>query len=97
MKCFIVPHRIRVLSGMPQRNDIPDPVDRHVGACIRRRRIMLRMSQGELAEAMGLRFQQVQRYERGTNRVSASKLHALSQVLNVPISFLRGPASWRSS
>lgn len=63
------------------------PIDTHVGARIRLRRTMLGMSQERLGEALGLTFQQVQKYERGVNRVGASRLFDLSRVLDVPISF----------
>jgi transcriptional regulator with XRE-family HTH domain len=62
-------------------------VDAHVGSRIRLRRVSLGMSQKELATPLGLTFQQVQKYERGVNRVSASKLYYLSQTLGVPVSF----------
>jgi transcriptional regulator with XRE-family HTH domain len=62
-------------------------VDAHVGARIKLRRSLLGMSQVRLGQAIGLTFQQVQKYERGTNRVGASKLWQLAQVLDVPISF----------
>ena len=65
----------------------PDPTDKHVGARIRMRRMMLSMSQEALALGLGLTFQQVQKYERGVNRVGASRLFDLSRVLDVPISF----------
>ncbi|MBB2163755.1 helix-turn-helix transcriptional regulator [Gluconacetobacter sp. 1b LMG 1731] len=65
----------------------PKPVDVHVGGRIRLRRTLLGMSQERLGEALGLTFQQVQKYERGTNRVSASRLYELSDVLDVPVSF----------
>ncbi len=63
----------------------PNPVDVHVGARLRVRRTLLGMSQTTLSEAMGLTFQQVQKYERGANRIAASRLFALSRVLDVPI------------
>ncbi len=66
---------------------IPNPVDVHVGGRIRLRRTLLGMSQERLGEALGLTFQQVQKYERGTNRVGASRLWDLSRVLDVPVSF----------
>jgi transcriptional regulator with XRE-family HTH domain len=71
----------------------PNPVDIHVGARIRRRRVLLGLSQEKLAHAIGLTFQQVQKYERGTNRVSASRLYQLAKVLGVPISFFFGDMS----
>ncbi|NIZ00835.1 helix-turn-helix domain-containing protein [Thalassospira lucentensis] len=68
-------------------NGNPNPVDIHVGARVRLRRTLLGMSQEKLGEAIGLTFQQVQKYERGANRVGASRLYDLSRVLEVPVSF----------
>ena len=65
----------------------PRPIDVHVGSRIRLRRILLGVSQERLGEALGLTFQQVQKYESGVNRVSASRLFDLSRVLDVPIGF----------
>ncbi|MBV8096081.1 MAG: helix-turn-helix transcriptional regulator [Acetobacteraceae bacterium] len=65
----------------------PNPVDVHVGSRIKIRREFLGFSQEHLAERLGIAYQQVQKYERGVNRISASRLLALSQVLDVPISF----------
>lgn len=65
----------------------PNAVDLHVGARIRMRRKTLKMSQDELAEALGLTFQQVQKYENASNRVSSSKLWDIAQKLDVPIAF----------
>ena len=70
-----------------QKADKPDPVDVQVGSRVRLRRNMLGLSQERLGEAIGLTFQQVQKYERGANRIGASRLHQLSQVLDVPVSF----------
>ncbi len=67
--------------------DGPDPIDVHVGSRVRLRRTMLGMSQGKLAEAVRLTFQQIQKYERGVNRVGSSRLYQLSQILDVPVSF----------
>ena len=69
------------------RETRPSPIDVHVGTRIRLRRTLLGMSQERLGEALGLTFQQVQKYERGVNRVGASRLFDLSRVLDVPISF----------
>lgn len=69
------------------REGRPSPIDVHVGSRIRLRRTLLGMSQERLGEALGLTFQQVQKYERGVNRVGASRLFDLSRVLDVPISF----------
>ena len=65
----------------------PNPIDVHVGSRIRLRRTMLNMSQEKLGEALGITFQQIQKYEKGTNRVGASRLQNISSVLNVPVSF----------
>jgi transcriptional regulator with XRE-family HTH domain len=65
----------------------PNPTDVHVGARVRLRRTLLGMSQEKLGEALGLTFQQVQKYERGANRIGASRLHQLSRVLDVPIAY----------
>jgi len=70
-----------------EREGRPSPIDVHVGSRIRLRRTLLGMSQERLGEALGLTFQQVQKYERGVNRVGASRLFDLSRVLDVPISF----------
>jgi transcriptional regulator with XRE-family HTH domain len=65
----------------------PNPVDLHVGARIRMRRRMQAVSQEKLADALGLTFQQVQKYERGANRVSASKLYEIAAALRTPVSY----------
>src|SRR5436190_18294104 len=65
----------------------PNSVDRHVGARIRMRRVMLTLSQTQLGDALGLTFQQVQKYEKGTNRVGASRLQHIASILQVPVSF----------
>jgi len=66
----------------------PDPVDKYVGSRVRMRRIMLGMSQERLGEALSLTFQQVQKYEKGTNRMGASRIQQISEILQVPVSFL---------
>jgi transcriptional regulator with XRE-family HTH domain len=66
---------------------LPNPVDLHVGARIRLRRRMQGVSQEKLADALGLTFQQVQKYERGANRVSASKLYEIASALRAPVSY----------
>ena len=65
----------------------PNPIDNHVGGRVRLRRMMLGMSQEKLAEQLGLTFQQVQKYEKGVNRVGASRLYELSKVLGVGVQF----------
>ncbi|MDX1736823.1 MAG: helix-turn-helix transcriptional regulator [Alphaproteobacteria bacterium] len=69
------------------RPGVPNPVDIHVGSRIRLRRTLLGLSQERLGDSIGLTFQQVQKYERGTNRVGASRLYDLSRVLDVPLQF----------
>ncbi len=66
------------------------PIDAHVGARVRLRRTLLGMSQTTLGDALGLTFQQVQKYERGTNRISASRLYDLSRVLDLSIEHFFG-------
>jgi transcriptional regulator with XRE-family HTH domain len=65
----------------------PNPTDRHVGKRVRMRRKMLSMSQTNLGTALGLTFQQVQKYEKGTNRIGAGRLQQMAHVLQVPVSF----------
>ncbi|MBP0444304.1 helix-turn-helix transcriptional regulator [Roseomonas sp. SSH11] len=65
----------------------PSPIDVHVGSRVRLRRTLMGMSQEKLGEALGLTFQQVQKYERGVNRIGASRLFDLARVLDVPIGF----------
>jgi transcriptional regulator with XRE-family HTH domain len=69
------------------RRKIPNPIDKHVGSRVRMRRKMLAMSQEQLADALGLSFQQVQKYENGTNRIGASRLQQFSHILQVPVEF----------
>lgn len=70
-----------------KKSDGPDPVDIHVGGRVRLRRTLLGLSQEKLGDALGLTFQQVQKYERGANRMGASRLHQMGQILDVPVSF----------
>ena len=65
----------------------PNPIDVHVGSRVRLRRMLLSMSQEKLGEQMGLTFQQIQKYEKGTNRIGASRLYHISQILDVPVQF----------
>jgi transcriptional regulator with XRE-family HTH domain len=65
----------------------PNPTDKYVGSRVRMRRLMLHMSQERLADQLGLTFQQVQKYEKGTNRISASRLQEISNILEVPVPF----------
>src|SRR5262245_8084214 len=66
---------------------VSDPVDVHVGSRVRLRRTLLGLSQERLGEAVGLTFQQIQKYERGANRIGASRMYDLAHVLDVPVSF----------
>jgi transcriptional regulator with XRE-family HTH domain len=70
-----------------ERESRSSPIDAHVGARIRLRRTLMGMSQERLGEALGLTFQQVQKYEKGTNRIGASRLQQISNILQVPVSF----------
>jgi transcriptional regulator with XRE-family HTH domain len=73
----------------------PEPVDRHVGSRVRMHRLMAGMSQDALADQIGITFQQVQKYEKGKNRISASRLQQIAAILNVPVHtfFEGGPES----
>ncbi len=73
--------------GYGHGTGIPNPVDVHVGARLRQRRTLLGMSQTTLGEGIGLTFQQVLKYERGATRISASRLFALSRLLDVPVEY----------
>lgn len=66
---------------------IPNPVDVHVGSRVRMRRILIGMSQEKLGDALRLTFQQVQKYEKGTNRIGASRLQAIATILGVPVDY----------
>src|SRR5918998_2050696 len=74
-------------ADRPDREHRPSPIDVHVGGRVRLRRTLMGMSQERLGEALGLTFQQVQKYERGVNRIGASRLFDLARVLDVPIGF----------
>ncbi|MFZ0422651.1 MAG: helix-turn-helix transcriptional regulator [Xanthobacteraceae bacterium] len=78
---------------------VPNPTDKHVGSRVRMRRMMLGMSQEKLGDALGLTFQQVQKYEKGTNRIGASRLQQISHVLQVPVEFFfeGGPSAQMGS
>src|SRR6201991_3320337 len=65
----------------------PNPIDKHVGSRVRMRRMMLGMSQEKLGAALGLTFQQVQKYEKGSNRIGASRLQQIAHILQVPVAF----------
>jgi transcriptional regulator with XRE-family HTH domain len=65
----------------------PNPIDKHVGSRVRMRRMMVSMSQEKLGDRLGITFQQIQKYEKGTNRIGASRLQQIAIVLSVPVSF----------
>lgn len=65
----------------------PDPIDAHVGSRVKLRRVMVGMSQEKLGDALGITFQQIQKYEKGTNRISASRMQQICNALKVPVSF----------
>src|SRR3954470_13793633 len=81
--------------GLAMAKKIPDPTDTHVGSRLRMRRMMLDMSQEKLGDALGITFQQVQKYEKGTNRISASRLQQIAHIVQAPVSFFfeGGPSS----
>jgi transcriptional regulator with XRE-family HTH domain len=79
--------RQRKSSGRMASKGFPNPIDVHVGSRIRLRRTLLGISQSTLAETLGLTFQQVQKYEKGSNRVSSSRLVDLANALDVSVSF----------
>src|SRR5499433_4417721 len=83
------------LEGEEKGSRRPNPIDVHVGSRVRFRRMLLGMSQEKLGEKLGLTFQQVQKYEKGINRIGASRLFDLAQVLGVPVQFFyeEAPAS----
>ena len=85
------PQRPHVSRPSSDKNAIPkkapNPVDSHVGSRVRMRRKMLAMTQEKLGRALGLTFQQVQKYEKGANRIGGSRLQQISQILQVPVAF----------
>jgi len=70
-----------------QGKKAPNPIDKYVGSRVRMRRLMVGMSQEKLGDALGLTFQQVQKYEKGSNRIGASRLQQIAHILQVPVSF----------
>jgi len=75
------------LTSVRMAGKKPNPVDTHVGSRVRLRRMLLGMSQERLGQSMGLTFQQVQKYEKGSNRMSASRLQLIAHTLQAPIPF----------
>jgi transcriptional regulator with XRE-family HTH domain len=72
---------------LPRGRKAPNPIDQHVGSRVRMRRMMLAMGQQALGASLGLTFQQVQKYEKGTNRIGGSRLQQISDILQVPVAF----------
>src|SRR5262245_30235999 len=81
------------MVGAVSEIKVPNPLDKHVGSRVRMRRLMLAMSQGKLGAALGITFQQVQKYEKGINRIGAGRSQQISQVLQVPVGFFFDGAS----
>jgi transcriptional regulator with XRE-family HTH domain len=79
--------RLREYFEMALKTKVPNPIDKHVGSRLRMRRVMLGMSQEKLGDAFGLTFQQVQKYEKGVNRMGASRLQQAAQILDVSVPF----------
>jgi transcriptional regulator with XRE-family HTH domain len=77
----------RLIEDMIMPTKSPNPIDKHVGNRVRMRRMMLKMSQEKLGNAVGLTFQQIQKYEKGANRIGASRLQQIAQVLSVQVPF----------
>lgn len=75
------------IAGETMAKKAPNPIDKHVGSRVRMRRMMVGMSQEKLGEHLGITFQQIQKYEKGTNRIGASRLQQISIVLGVPVAF----------
>ena len=75
------------IAGETMAKKAPNPIDKHVGSRVRMRRMMVGMSQEKLGEHLGITFQQIQKYEKGTNRIGASRLQQISTVMGVPVAF----------
>ena len=90
LRASVKPAAVPAVRAYGRGTGIPNPIDVHVGKRIRMRRLLLGMNQETLANALGLTFQQVQKYEGGANRVSASRLSAMAEILAVPISYFFG-------
>lgn len=83
----IAKNKLAIAHTLSRRGEGPNPIDVHVGARLRLRRTLLGLSQEKLGDAVGITFQQLQKYERGSNRISASRLFNLAQVLQVSVAF----------
>ena len=86
--CAVISYAtINIRRNPMPRTKAPNPIDKYVGSRVRMRRLMLKMSQTKVGDALGITFQQVQKYEKGTNRIGASRLQHISQILQVPAAF----------
>ena len=83
----VPPAPVETYVDRGEKESKPSPIDQHVGSRIRLRRTLMGMSQERLGEALGLTFQQVQKYEKGSTRIGASRLRHISQILQVPVPF----------
>jgi transcriptional regulator with XRE-family HTH domain len=81
-------HPVEISSKKRMARREPHPIDKHVGSRVRMRRLMLSLSQEKLGDALGVTFQQVQKYEKGINRIGAGRLQEISDILQVPVTFL---------
>jgi transcriptional regulator with XRE-family HTH domain len=84
---MIIGEEEKVAEATSDMERSPNPIDIHVGSRVRLRRLLLGMSQEKLGDELGVTFQQVQKYERGANRIGASRLYRVSKVLQVPVGF----------
>ncbi len=82
-----IQHNLKKARLPEDSSDGPDPIDIHVGKRLRQRRMLVGMSQERLGEAVGLTFQQIQKYERGTNRMGASRIFRFAEILSVPVAY----------
>ena len=83
-------------DGKRRTKGKPDDIDKHVGKRLKKRRLLLGLSQEKLAEAIGLTFQQVQKYERGVNRIAAGRLYWFAKILGVPVSYFYEDLLWNN-
>lgn len=82
-----IPQKLRQRNQEEESMSKPDPIDLHVGSRVKMRRTHLGMSQGKIGNSLGLTFQQIQKYERGANRIGSSRLFKLSNLLDVPVAY----------
>jgi transcriptional regulator with XRE-family HTH domain len=77
---------------MARRTEKAETIDKHIGQCIKSRREHLGMTQAELAEAAGVSYQQIHKYERGSNRISAGRLGLIAEILQIPVQYFYSPS-----